>query len=49
MPNICNDPISDNEILGRTITETSYINKKGKIKDKLMYPRIREDQEPAFQ
>ena len=47
MLNICNDPISDHEILGRTITETSYINKSGKIKDKLMYPRLREDQEPA--
>lgn len=47
MSNICNDPISDHEILGRTITETSYINKKGKIKDKLLYPRLREDQEPA--
>lgn len=48
MIEVCNDEILDWELLGRILNETSQINKRGLVKDKAMYPKIKyPDREPG--
>lgn len=47
MSEVCNDDISDLELLGRILNETSQINRRGEVKNKAMYPKFKyPDQEP---
>lgn len=45
MSEVCNDSISSWELLGRTLSETSQINKQGVVKPKAMYPKLHQDKE----
>jgi len=47
MSEVCNDSISSWELLGRTLSETSQINKQGVVKAKAMYPKLHADKEPG--
>lgn len=40
MSEVCNDAISNFELLGRILNETSQINRSGQVKDKAMYPKL---------
>lgn len=46
MSDVCNDDVSNHEVLGRILNETSQINKSGVVKPQIMYPKVtRPDQE----
>lgn len=43
----CNEPVSDFELLGRSLVETPSITNKGKIREEALYPYLRKDEEPG--
>lgn len=45
MSNICLDDVSDYELLGRILNETSQINKRGEVKAQAFYPKVKRDDE----
>lgn len=46
MNHVCNEDVSNHEVLGRILYETSHINKRGVVKSQSMYPKVtRPDQE----
>lgn len=45
MINICLDDISDYELLGRILNETSQVNKQGDVKTQAFYPKLKRDDE----
>ncbi len=44
---ICNKPLGPFEWLGRNLVETPTINKQGVVKDKVVYPKMKADEEPG--
>ena len=47
MNEVCNDEISNSELLGRILNETSQINKQGVVKPQALYPKLHVDKEPG--
>ncbi len=47
MSEVCDEAISNFELLGRILNETSQINKQGNVKPQAFYPKLHADTEPG--